>query len=123
LIVLSLITLSSLNACSLYTVDSQYSSSEFFPPKSSLNDVQVLETVEQPHEIIGTVKVNAERHQKMENILERMKREAAILGGDAITNIRTNAGKGKWAQIKPKDLFGNSNVRTNFIADVIIFKK
>ena len=59
----------------------------------------------------------------MEDVIDKLKYEAAILGGDAITNITTNAGTGKWAKIKPKKLFGNANVRTNFVADVIVFKE
>jgi len=110
------------SACSLYQVDSDYSTLEFYPPKSSTNQVIYLEVVNRPHIVIGTVTVNAERHQKISHILERMKRETAILGGDAFTNIQTNAGTGKWARIKPKELFGNAHVRANYIADVIVFE-
>jgi len=110
------------SACSLYQVDSDYSTLEFYPPKSSPTQVVYLEVVSRPHVVIGTVTVNAERHQKISHILERMKRETAILGGDAFTNIQTNAGTGKWARIKPKELFGNAHVRANYIADVIVFE-
>ena len=67
--------------------------------------------------------VNGERTDSLEEIIPKMKYEAAMLGGDAITNIRTNAGTGKWAQIKPKQIFGNANLRINFVADVLVFKK
>jgi len=110
-----------LSACSLYQVNSDYTSNEFYPPKETVGQVIYLETVDRPHQVLGSVTVNVERHQKLSNILERMKREAAILGGDAVSNIRTNTGTGKWAQIKPKELFGNANVRSNYVADVIVF--
>lgn len=111
-----------LSSCALYTVDSKDVSTNFYPPKDSSRDVEYLENVTRPHEIIGYVTVNAERNQGLEEVLERMRREAAILGGDAITDIRTNGGTGKWAQIKPKELLGNAHVRANFIGTVVAFK-
>ncbi len=111
-----------LSSCSFYKVDSDLTSTQFHPSKGSTSEVTYLEVVSQPYDVIGTVTVNAERNQRLNDVIERMKREAAGMGGDAITNIRTNAGTGKWAKIKPKKLFGNANVRTNFIADVIAYK-
>ena len=112
-----------LASCSYYKVDSELLSSQIYPPKSSLNEVTYLEVLTQPYEIIGSVKVNSERNQRLSDVIEKMKREAAMLGGDAITNIRTNAGEGKWAKIKPQKLFGNAHIRANFLADVIVFKQ
>ena len=109
--------------CSIYSVDSQSLSEEFYPSKNSANDVVYLETVTQPHEVIATVVVNTERRQqqKMENVIEKMKREAAILGGDAITDIKTNAG-GTWKKLPAQKLIGNAYVRANFSASVVVFK-
>ena len=109
--------------CSIYSVDSQSLSEEFYPSKSSANDVVYLETVTQPHEVIATVVVNTERRQqqKMEDVIEKMKREAAILGGDAITDIKTNAG-GTWKRLPAQKLIGNAYVRANFSASVVVFK-
>jgi len=112
-----------LSACSLYTIDSESTTYDFYPAKASTNDVAYLETVSQAHDVIGNVTVNAERNQKIQEVLEKLKKEAAVLGGDAVTNIRTNAGTGKWAKIKPKKLFGNANIRSNYTADVVVFKK
>ena len=109
------------SACSLYTINSEDTTTEFYPPKNSPNDVVVLDTVDKPHIVIANIVVNTERNQSLTDVIERMKREAAVLGGDAITNIRTNAGTGKWAQVKPQKLFGNANIRTNFIADVVVY--
>ena len=110
-------------ACSLYQIDSESTSFDYYPSKSSKNDVVYLETVNQPFKIISHVTVNAERNQTKENVMDRLKHEAAVLGGDAITHITTNAGTGKWAKMKPKKLFGNANVRENYVADVIVFEK
>ena len=109
--------------CSIYSVDSQSLTEEFYPSKSSANDVVYLETVTQPHEVIATVVVNTERRQqqKMEDVIEKMKREAAILGGDAITDIKTNAG-GTWKKLPAQKLIGNAYVRANFSASVVVFK-
>jgi hypothetical protein len=111
-----------LSSCALYTIDSKDVSTKFYPPKNSSQDVQYLENVTRAHDIIGYVTVNAERNQDLESVLEKMKREAAILGGDAITDIRTNGGTGKWAQIKPQELLGNAHIRANFIGTVVAFE-
>ncbi|MFA5060314.1 MAG: hypothetical protein WC676_06785 [Candidatus Omnitrophota bacterium] len=116
-----------LSSCSLYVIDSNETSLEYYSPKSSANDVAYLETVDKPHEMIGIVTVNVERTQSENDtakteIINKLKQEAATMGGDAITNIQTNAGTGAWAKAKPKKLFGNANIRTNFTADVVVFK-
>ncbi len=110
------------SGCSLYQLDLESTATDYHPAKPSKNEVAYLENTNKPYEVIGRVTVNAERNQKMNEGIDKLKYEAAILGGDAITNITTNAGTGKWARIKPKNLFGNANIRTNFVADVIVFK-
>ena len=107
--------------CSLYSVDSQNVSDEFYPSKSSANDVVYLESVDRPHDIIATVVVNTERRQGMDDVIAKMKREAAILGGDAITDIKTNA-SGTWKKLPAQKLIGNAYVRANFSAEVVVFK-
>ena len=109
-------------ACSIYDVRSQDVSTDFYPPKEDPGEVQYMENVRRRHEVLGYVTVNTERNQPMDEILQQMKKEAAILGGDAITNIRTNAGTGKWARIKPKELLGNAHIRANYIATVVVLK-
>ncbi|MFH1360801.1 MAG: hypothetical protein ABIJ41_07215 [Candidatus Omnitrophota bacterium] len=111
-----------LSSCTLYTIKSEETSSEFYAPKESADQVQYIENVRQSNIVIGQAIVNAERRQSMDEILGKLKYEAAMIGGDAITNIQTNGGDGRWARIKPKEFFGNSNVRANFLADVIVFK-
>ena len=115
-----------LSSCSLYQIDSEETTYDFYPSKTSPDEILYLENVNRPHEAIGQVRVNTERVQKdidgvgFESILLRLKREAAVMGGDAITNIHTDTGTGKWAKNKPK-MFNKANVRVNYIADVIVF--
>ena len=78
--------------CSIYSVDSQDTTLDFYPPKASPDKVAYLEKVEQPHEVIGIVTVDAERNRPLEEVVAKMKDEAAILGGDAITDVRQDPG-------------------------------
>lgn len=120
--ILSLLTIVLLlSGCSIYHVNSEETATEFYPSKASPNDVVYLEDVTDPHEIIGYVTVNTERNQRMSDVLAKMKREAAILGADAITNIKTDA-TGQWKKLPAQDLIGNGYVRANFSAALIVFK-
>lgn len=110
-----------LSACSLYRIDSEDITTEYYPSKSSPADVVYLEEPDRNFEIIGYVKINAERRQRLGEIIEKMKREAAILGADGITNIKTDA-TGTWKQLPAQEVIGNGYVRANFTATAIIFK-
>ena len=113
------------SSCSFYQIDSEFSSDKNYPSKSTPDEVDYIEnlnSVKEPYTIIGQVIINVERRQEMDEIIKKMRREAALMGGDAITEIRTNAGNGRWAKIKPKKIFGNANIRLNYIADVIVFQ-
>ena len=103
-----------LSACSLYRIDADETAMDFFPSKSSVKDIVYLETVDQSHEVLGTITVNTERRWDKEAVLEKIKREAAVLGGDAVTNIQEKppARKGK---------FKNAYLRTNYSAVVVKF--
>ena len=114
-------TLGSLYGCSLYHVNSEYSSNQYYHSKESGKDVIYLEKIDRPHEILGTVIVNAERRQDIDKIIEKMKYEAAMLGGDAITDIRTDA-TGSWKKLPAQQLIGNAYIRANFSATVVVFK-
>ena len=114
-----------MTSCSFYQIDSKVSSDKIYPAKESPSEVTYLEDLDaitEYYEIIGQVTVNAERRQAFKEVLPKMKREAALLGGDAIANIRTNGGTGKWALQKPQKIFGNANIRENYVADVIVFQ-
>ena len=108
------------SACSFYNIKSEETTLDYYPPRSSKDSVVYIENVDKPHTIIGNVTVNVERNQAFSEILDKMKQEAAVLGGDAITDITQDVGKGRWAKIKPK-LFANSNIRQNYNAKVIVF--
>ncbi len=108
--------------CTLYQIESDsITSGKLKEAKKTKDQILYLETVTKPHTVIGKITVNSERNQKFENVIEKLRTEAAMLGADAITNIQTNAGTGTWARIKPKNLLGNGNIRLNYVADAIIF--
>ena len=107
-------------SCSMYRIDSQNLSDEYYHPKNSAADVVFLEHVDRPYKTIGIVTVNAERRQSLSDVIEKMKYEAAVMGADAITNIKTD-GSGLWKKLPLKQLLGNAYVRANFTADVVIF--
>jgi len=108
------------SSCSIYHVTSNQTAEEFYPTKD-VEKVVFIEIVEQPHKTIGNVIVNAERRQRLSEVIHRMKREAAILGGDAITDIKTDA-SGIWKRLPVQQMIGNAYVRANFTASVIIFE-
>ena len=123
--VLSLALLLSISGCSFYNINSEEVTDNYYSPKNFAGDVLYLEEVNDPHEVIGFVSVNTERRQKMQDVIEKMKREAAILGGDAITNItrKTPTGEEKMRMNKLKKFFENGNIRSTFTATVVAMRK
>ncbi len=109
-----------LSSCSLYNVESEETTRNLYHPKYSISDVQYIETMTQPHEIIGYVTVNTERRNTVEQVIDKLKREAALMGGDAITDIQTDA-TGLWKRLPAQKLLGNAYVRVNFKAAVVVF--
>ena len=109
------------SSCSLYHVDSKDITTNYYPSKNSINDVAYLESIDKPHEIIGLVTVNAERRQTLEEVMVKIKREAAILGGDIITDIKTDA-TGYWKRLPAQKFIGNGYIRASFTAVVAVFK-
>ena len=111
------------SGCSFYSINSEEVTENYYPPKKSAESVAYLEDVTGPHEVIGFVSVNTERRQKMQDVLEKMKREAAMLGGDAITNItrKTSKGTEKMKLVKLRKFFENGYIRSTFTATVVAF--
>lgn len=109
------------SGCSLYHVSSEETSLNYYPPKDSTKGIVYQEKIDKPHEVIGYVTVNSERRQKISEIIERMKRETAILGGDLITNLQSDA-TGEWKRLPAQEIIGNAYVRANFRATVVILK-
>ncbi len=110
-----------LTGCSIYKIDSVDSTLDFYPPKNSINDVQYLEKVDTPFVQIGVVTVTAERRQSLDEIIPKLKQEAAILGGDVITDIQTDA-SGSWQAVKDIELLKNAYIRAQFSAKVLVLK-
>ena len=106
--------------CSLYKIDSQDTTLDFYPPKASPDKVAFLEKVDQPHEVIGIVTVDAERNRPLDEVVAKMKYEAAILGGDAITDIRRDIDEG--AGKRPEKFLSNAYIRIRYTAKVVVFK-
>ncbi len=109
-----------ISACSLYSIDSKDITTNFYSPKISADEVVYMANITQPYEVIGIVKVNAERRQHVSEVIKKMKYEAAILGGDAITEIESNA-TGTWQKLPAQDIIGNAYVRSDFTASVVVF--
>ncbi len=107
------------SSCSVYHVSSKDASRDFYPPKKSPLEVVYVEEVTDPHEVIGVVTVRTERRQSISTILERMKYEAAILGGDAITDIQSDA-TGTWKKFRIPKRLKNAYLRSKFNAKVIV---
>ena len=108
------------SSCSLYHIDSSYTTDDYFPPESK-GEVVYLESIDQPHVVIGTVTVNAERRQRLTDVIEKMKHEAGVLGGNAITDVRSDA-TGLWKRLPAQHTIGNAYVRANFTATVVILE-
>jgi len=117
-LVLSLV----LSGCSLYHLDSEDTTLDYYPPKASLKDVAYIPNVSRNYVVIGKAFANGERRQlNAGETAHKLKMEAAKLGGDAITNIETDA-TGVWKKLPGQKLIGNAFVRANFRADVVVFK-
>jgi len=86
-IVLIIVTSVLFTGCSLYRVDSQDVSSDFYPPKNSADQVVYLDTLDKPYEVIGLVRITTDRTSPMGDVVAKMRYEAAILGADAVTDI------------------------------------
>ena len=120
-IFLLLFVTAALTGCTIYQIDSKDTTDDFYTPKTAIDQVQYLEKVDRPAQEIGEVTVTTERRQSLEDVLPKLKQEAAILGGDAITDIQSDA-TGTWKRIKPKKLLGNAYVRATYTAKVVVFK-
>jgi len=117
ILVLSLGNLS----CSIYRINSQEVTDNVYTPKESSSEVVYLERLDRPYEVIGFVTVNTERRQDRETVINKMKKEAAALGGDAITNLQVEA-TDTWKKMPAQELIKNGYVRANFTATVVAFQ-
>lgn len=105
-----------LSGCSIYRIDAKDMSYDYYPPKKSVQDVKYLEVVSKPFEVIGSVSVDVERSRSMEEVIDKMKYEAVVIGGDAITDLREDVREGT------PELLKNAYLRKRYFAKVIVFK-
>lgn len=120
-IIIFLFLILGISGCTFYQIDSQDTTSDFYPPKTNIEDVEYVDNVSKPYVEIGIVTVTTERRQTLEDILPKLKQEAAILGADAIIDIKTDA-SGVWKKIKPNSLLSNGYIRVNVSAKAIVYK-
>ena len=109
------------SGCTVYQIDSKDTSQDFYPPKTSIDDVVYMEKVDKPYTEIGTVTVTTERNQALRDVLPKLKQEAAVLGADAITDLQSSSSD-LWKQLKPQQLLGNAYIRTDYTAKAIVWK-
>ncbi|MBF0594704.1 MAG: hypothetical protein HQL22_07030 [Candidatus Omnitrophica bacterium] len=82
-----LIASAMLTGCSVCRIDSQDTTSDYYPPKKSSQEVMYQPKIDHPNEIIGTVIISVDNGTTYDDVILKMKNEAALLGGDAITGI------------------------------------
>ncbi len=99
------------SGCTFYHVNAEEVGRTSTRSKKSPADIQYLETVTVPYEVLGQVSVETERRNSKEEVIEKMKRDAAMMGGDAITNIVQNDA--------PSPI---TRIRTHYTGTVIVFK-
>ncbi len=108
-------------SCSIYRVNSQEVTDNVYAPKKSSAEIVYIEKIDRPYEVIGFVTINTERRQDEEAIIAKMKKEAANLGGDALTNLQVDATE-TWKKLPGQKVLKNGYVRANFTATVVAFQ-
>lgn len=116
-----LVMLFAASGCTVMRVDSEEIATRYHFPRASTEGILYLKKVDKPHEIIGYVTVQTQRIQPIEKVIEEMKKAAALLGGDAITDIQIDA-TGLWKKLPPQKLLGHAYVNANFKASVVVFQ-
>lgn len=109
--VMTTIAITCLAGCTFYRVDGDEIAYFAKHPKGNQKDIKYLETVTVPYEVIGTVEVSTERRNSIEEVVEKMQRQIAVLGGDAVTNI-----------VQRDEPSPITKIRTKYVGTVIILK-
>lgn len=117
---LLLITIFS-SGCSIYRIDSKETSSDYFVPKTNIDDVAYVEKPDKDFTEIAEVTVTTERRQSLDDVLPKLKQEAGMLGADAITDVQNDA-TDAWKKYAPQKLLGNAYIRTTYTAKAIVWK-
>ena len=110
-----------LSGCTIFQIDSKDTSQDFYPPKTSIDQVSYVEKVDKPFVEIGTVSVTTERRDHFDDVIPKLKQEAGMLGADAITDVHNDATEA-WKKYVPQRVLGNAYIRTTYTAKAIVFK-
>ena len=109
------------SGCSIYQIDSKDTSSDYYVPKTSIENVAYIEKVDKPYTEIAIVTVTTERSQSWQDVLPKLKQEAGMLGADAITDVE-NGATNLWKKIPDQKLLGNAYIRTTYTARAVVWK-
>jgi len=108
--------------CTVYQISSKDTSTDFYVPKTSIDDVAYVEKTDKPYTEIAEVTVTTERRQSLNEVLPKLKQEAGMLGADAIIDVQGEA-TDLWKKIAPPGkLLSNAYIRTIFTAKAIVWK-
>ena len=109
------------SGCTVYQIDSKDTSTDYYVPKTNIDQVDYIEKVDKPYVEIATVTVTTERNQTLKDILPKLKQEAGMLGADAITDVQNDATP-LWKKYAPQKLLGKAYIRTIYTAQAIVWK-
>ncbi|PIW64288.1 MAG: hypothetical protein COW13_00975 [Candidatus Omnitrophica bacterium CG12_big_fil_rev_8_21_14_0_65_50_5] len=106
-----------LSSCSFYNIKSQQDSSEAVATqqKKSFMDIEYAPEVTRSYQVIGTLRVKTERNRDWDDVIRKMKMEAAVMGGDAVTDIILDP------EMR-KDKNANKKLRVDYIGQVIVYQ-
>jgi hypothetical protein len=122
ILLLLLILVGFSSGCTMYQIDSQDATLEYYAPKTSIDEVMYVEKPDKAYTEIATVSVTTERRQSLESVLPKLKQEAGILGADAITDVQKEA-PSSWKKIARWKFFGNAYLRTTYTSKAIVWNK
>jgi len=84
-----LFTLIAGTGCSVYQINAEDTSFDINLPKNAADKILYQEKIDGPYELIGVVSVTTEKAKLFEDVLPGMQQEAAALGGDVLTGVRS----------------------------------
>lgn len=106
-----------LASCSFYSINSVDESSAPVMPdaKKSFFDVEYAPEPTEKYTVVGTVRAKTERNRDFDDVIRKMKMEAAVIGGDAITDVKLDPD-----MVKSKD--ANKKFRIDYVGKVIVYQ-
>ena len=78
-------------------------------------DIEYAPEVTRSYQVIGTLRVKTERNRDWDDVIRKMKMEAAVMGGDAVTDIILDP------EMR-KDKNANKKLRVDYIGQVIVYQ-